>query len=97
MIIHHRFDRMQIVKRYMDDIRGLWSKAIRVFRLPTHGNGKQRSTVKRIMEGDNFSFEWAMAHTGVMACQLKGGFVSFGTGVHEQHAFSESGINDFAA
>ncbi len=81
----------------MDDIRWFWSKAVRVFRLPADGHGKQRTAVKRIMEGNDFGFERAMAHAGIVARQLKGGFVSFGTRVHEQHALGEGRINDFTA
>ena len=95
VIVHHRFDRMQIVKRDMDDICRLWSKAVGIFRLPADGYGKQRATMKRVMEGNDFGFERAMTHAGIVARQLKGGFVSFGTGVHEQYAFGESRINEF--
>ncbi len=37
--------------------------------------------MKSVMEGNNFGFERAMTHTGVMTCQFKGGFVSFRAGV----------------
>ena len=97
VIVHHRFDRMQIVKRDMDDIRRFWPKAVGVFRLPTNGHGKQRTAVKRIMEGNDFGFERAMTHAGIVARQLKGGFVGFSTGVHEQHALGKGRINDFTA
>lgn len=53
--------------------------------------------MKRIMEGDNFGFERTMADAGIVARQLKGGFIGFGARVHEQHAFSKGRINDFAA
>lgn len=53
--------------------------------------------MKRIMEGDNFGFERTMPDAGIVARQLKGGFVGFSARVHEQHAFGKGRINDFAA
>lgn len=80
VIIHHRFHCVDIVKRHVDDVCRFWPKAVGIFWLPTHRNGKQRATMKSVMEGNNFGFERAMTHTGVMACQFKGGFVSFRAG-----------------
>ncbi len=41
MVIHHRFHRMQIVKRHMNDIGGFRTKAVGILRLAANGNGKQ--------------------------------------------------------
>ena len=53
--------------------------------------------MKSVMEGNNFGFERAMTHTGVMTCQFKGGFVSFRAGVHKHHAFGKRCLNQFTA
>ena len=96
MVIHHRVHRMEIVKRNMDDIRRFWPEAIGILWLSPHGNGKQRAAVERIMKGNDFGFEWAMTHTGIMTRQLERRFVSFCPGVHEQHALGKGGIDNFS-
>ena len=51
--------------------------------------------MKSVMEGNNFGFERTMTHTGVMACQFKGGFVSFRARVHKHHTFGKRCLNQF--
>ncbi len=97
MVIHHRFHRMEIVKRYMDDIRRFRPKAIGILRLTAHRDGKQRATVERVMKGNDFGFERAMAHAGVMTRQLERRFVGFCSRVHKQHALSKGGIDYFSS
>ena len=96
VIIHHRFHCVEIVKGNVDDVCRFWPKAVGIFWLGDHRDGKQRATMKSVMEGNNFGFERAMTHTGIMACQFKGGFVSFRAGVHKHHAFGKRRLNQFA-
>ena len=94
VIVHHRFNGVEIVKRHVDDIRRFRTKAVGILRLAANGNGKEGASVKGVMEGDDFGFVRAMTRGCVVARQLKGGFVGFGAGVHKQHAFGEGGIDD---
>lgn len=51
--------------------------------------------MKSVMEGNNFGFERVMTYIGVMACQFKGGFVSFRVGVYKYYAFGKRCFNQF--
>ena len=93
MVIHHRFHRVQVVERNMDDIRRFRAKSVGILRLTTNGNGKQRAAMKGVMEGDDFGFKRAMTHAGIVARQFEGGFVGFGAGVHKQHALGEGRVD----
>jgi hypothetical protein len=56
VVVHHRFYRMKVVKRYVDDIGRFRAKAIGILRLPANGYGKQRTAVEGVMEGNDFGF-----------------------------------------
>ena len=77
----------------MDNIRRFRAETIGVLRLPADRDGKQRTAIKGIMEGDDFGFIWAMAGHRIVTRQLKGCFIGFGTGVHKHHSLGEGGID----
>ncbi len=97
VIVHHRFYRMQIVKRHVDNVSRFRAKTVGILRLTTNGDGKEGAPMEGVVESDDFGFVWAVARGGIVACQLEGGFVGFGAGVHKQHALGKRGINDLAA
>lgn len=53
--------------------------------------------MKGVMEGNDFRFERAMAHAGIMTRQFKSGFVRFGAGIHKQHALGKRGVDQFTS
>ncbi len=93
VIVNHRFHCVQIIERHMDDIRRFRPEPIRIFWLSADRDGKQRPAMKGVMKGDNLTFEWAVTLTGVVARQLKGGFVGFGPGVSEEDPLSKGRLN----
>ena len=97
VVVHHRFHRVQIVKRHVDDVGRFRTKPVGILRLAANGDGKEGASVEGIVEGDDFGFVRAVARGRVVARQLKGGFVGFGAGVHKQHALGKRGINDLTA
>ena len=97
MIVNHRFHRMQIVKRHMDNVRGFRAETVGIFRLPADRNGKQRTAMKSVMKSDDFRFVRAVAGGRIVARQFKRGLVGFGPGVHKQYALGERGVDDFTA
>ncbi len=96
MVVDNRFYRLEIVKGNVHDIRRFRPEAVGVFRLAADGNGKQRAPVKRVVEGDDFTFERAVALAGVVARQLESGLVRFRAGVGEEDAIGEGGVDKLA-
>ncbi|MNU93415.1 hypothetical protein D3C71_833570 [compost metagenome] len=77
----------------MDDISRFRAETVGILRLPAHRNRKQRTTVEGIMEGNNLGFVRTVTRRGVITRQLKGGFIGFGAGVHEQHTLGKGGVD----
>ncbi len=93
VIVHHRFNRVKIVKRNMHDVGRFRAKAVGVFRLTANGYGKERASVKSVVESDDFGFVRAVARGCIKTRQLEGGFVGFGTGVHKHDALGKGGVH----
>lgn len=93
VVVNQRGGRVEIVIGGVFNARRKRCEIFRVGRLSSRRHGEQRATVKRVFKRHDAAFLLPGAVMRIFTRQFQRRFVRFRSGVTEEHAIGESGIN----